>query len=311
MNLSPKVQGHLIMSFVILIFGLNIPVAKHLFSNSYITPIGLTMARMSFAAIAFWIVSIFMPREKVEKKDMLILVAGGIIGILLNQGLFAYGLGLTSPVDASIITTSGPLFAMIIAAIVLREPITLKKVLGVLIGAGGAVYLIYTSSYVTVHKSGDWQGNLSIVSACFFYAFYLVITRPLAGKYSPITMMKWMFLYAMLLGIPFCMSDLVHAPIFRQDAIQPFLFMSFTLFGATFITYMLIPLAQRRIRATTIAMYNNLQPLIASIAAIFVGMDVFSFHKLIAAMLIFSGVYLVTQSKSRSDIEQESGAIEK
>lgn len=304
MNLSPKQQGNLIMLFVIIIFGLNIPVNKYIFTEGLLTPAAMTALRMSFATVAFWLVSLFIPKEKVIKKDMLFLLAGGVCGMVLNQGFFAFGLGRTSPIDASIITTSGPLFAMIIAAIVLKEPITWMKAGGVMVGGLGAIYLVYMSHHGEV-QSGSMLGNMAIMSAQFFYAFYLVITRPLSGKYSAVTMMKWMFLFASIITIPFSFRDVISAQLFQQSNPTPYFLLGFTLIGATFITYLLIPFAQRRIRPTTISMYNNMQPLIASGVAIFMGMDRFTIEKLFAGILIFGGVYLVTMSKSKADVEAE------
>lgn len=309
MTLSQKQQGHLIMLVVMTVFGLNIPINKYLYSTGLLTPIAMTMLRMGFAAIAFWIVSLFTKKEKVDKRDLLILCVGGISGMLINQSLFAYGLGQTSSVDASIITTSGPLFAMILAAILLKEPITFKKAGGVVLGGLGAIFLVYTSNQVVTAGQGSaLTGDIAVLCAQLFYAFYLVITRPLSTKYSPITMMKWMFLFAALIYIPISYDAVLVAPLFHQPEIMPYMMLSFTLLGATFFTYMMIPLAQRRIRPTTISMYNNMQPLIASGVAIYMGMDRFTFEKLIAAALIFGGVYLVTASKSRADVERESKA---
>lgn len=304
MVLSQKQQGNLIMVFVILIFGLNIPINKYMFAEGLLSPVAMTALRMSFAAIAFWIVSLFLPKEKVAKKDMLLLLAGGLCGMVFNQGLFAYGLGQTSPVDASIITTSSPLFAMLIAAIVLKEPITWMKAGGVVVGGAGAIFLVYTSHHGEV-QDGNMSGNLAIVGAQFFYAFYLVITRPLSERYSSVTMMKWMFLFASMAALPFFYNEVLIAPLFQQTDATPFLLLAFTLVGATFITYLLIPFAQRRIRPTTISMYNNMQPLIASGVAIYMGMDSFTIEKLIAGIFIFGGVYLVTKSKSKADVELE------
>jgi len=312
MSLSQKQQGHLIMLLVMGIFGLNIPINKYLYAEGLLSPIAMTLLRMGFAAIAFWIVSLFTKKEKVEKKDFLILCIGGLCGMLINQSLFAIGLGQTSSVDASIITTSGPLFAMILAAIILKEPITLKKAGGVLVGGSGAIFLVYTSNVVSTDGQGSaLLGDMAVLSAQLFYSFYLVITRPLSTKYSPITMMKWMFLFSALIDLPIGFKHVVNAPLFHQPDVLPYLLLSFTLLGATFFTYMMIPLAQRRIRPTTISMYNNMQPLIASGVAIYMGMDRFTVEKLIAAMLIFGGVYLVTQSKSKADLEEEKVSFEK
>ncbi|MFR9165882.1 MAG: DMT family transporter [Dysgonomonas sp.] len=309
MTVSRKAQGHLLMLVVMTVFGLNIPINKFLYSSGLITPIALVTIRMTFAALAFWLISFFMPKEKVEKKDMLVLLVGGLTGMLLNQGFFAYGLGLTSPVDASIITTSSPLFALIIAAIILKEPITLKKAGGVLVGGIGAIFLIYASSTsISVGQKSSISGDLAVMSAQFFYSFYLVITRPVSSKYSPITLMKWMFLFASLVAFPMFCTDVAEAPIFRVGELVHYLSLLFVLLGATLLTYVLIPLAQRRIRATTISMYNNVQPLVASTIAIIAGQDKFTVEKLFAAVLIFAGVYLVTTSKSKKDIEAEKAS---
>lgn len=305
MKLSSKQQGHLIMLVVMTVFGLNIPINKYLYAEGFITPYGMTVSRMTFAAIAFWLVSLMMPKEKVEKKDLLILLIGGICGMLLNQGLFAYGLQQTSPVDASIITTSSPLFAMIIAAIILGEPITFKKAGGVFLGGLGAVILVYTAHYTANASESSIAGDMAILGAQLFYSFYLVITKPLATKYSPITMMKWMFLFASICTLPLFGKDMINAPVLHQTEIIPIAFFLFVLLGATFFTYMMIPLAQRRIRPTTISMYNNLQPLIASIVAIAMMGEKFTLEKLLAAILIFGGVYLVTTSKSKADLDAE------
>ncbi|MDR2950436.1 MAG: DMT family transporter [Prevotella sp.] len=312
MTISQKQQGHLIMLVVMTIFGLNIPINKYLYTSGLLTPMAMTLLRMGFASIAFWLISLMMPKEKVEKKDMLILLIGGLCGMLINQSLFAYGLGQTSSVDASIITTSGPLFAMILAAIILKEPITAKKAGGVLVGGAGAIFLVYSSTQVSTTGQGSaLAGDIAVLSAQLFYSFYLVITRPLSTKYSPITMMKWMFLFSALIDLPIGYKYVMDAPLFYQPDIMPYLLLSFTLVGATFITYLLIPLAQRRIRPTTISMYNNMQPLIASAVAIYMGMDRFTIEKLIAAILIFGGVYLVTVSKSRADLEEEVVPVKK
>lgn len=305
MKLSPKQEGHLIMLVVMTVFGLNIPINKYLYAHEMITPFGMTASRMAFAAIAFWLLSLIMPKEKVQKKDLLVLLIGGVCGMLLNQSLFAYGLGQTSPVDASIITTSSPLFAMIIAAIILGEPITLKKAGGVFLGGLGAIILVYTAHNAGTSQESSIQGDLAILGAQLFYSFYLVITRPLADKYSSITMMKWMFLFAAIAILPFWGKDMIESPVYHQTDWLPIAFIAFALLGATFFTYIMIPLAQRRIRPTTISMYNNLQPLIASVVAIALMGEKFTIGKLIAAIFIFGGVYLVTTSKSKADLEAE------
>lgn len=308
MKLSQKQVGHIIMFCAVTFFAINIPISKYLLQSGYITPYGLTIARMTFATIAFWIASLFIGKERIERKDHFIIFLGGLLGITLNQGLFIFGLNNTSPVDASIITTSTPLFAMLIAAVILKEPITTQKVSGVLLGGLGAIFLVYTSHHGNASTDSSTAGNIAIACSSLSYASYLVITRPLSSKYSSITLMKWMFLYSTIILLPFLYNDLISAPLFSQSDIFPYFLIGYTLLFATFIAYTLIPVAQKRIRATTISMYNNLQPLIASFIAIGLGQDHISISKAISGIMILTGVYLVTQSKSRADVEAEQQA---
>lgn len=305
-SLSEKQTGHLAMLAVAIMFSLNMNAGKYLLSN-FISPFGYTMARVGFAAIAFWITSFFVHKEQVSVKDHLLLVFGAFFGIIMNQGLFIFGLGHTSPVNASIITTSAPLFAMIIAAIVLKEPVTVKKVSGVLLGISGALLLIYTNHNISgASVSSGSIGDIAVIGSSFSYALYIVVTKPLSLKYSSATIMKWMFLYAAIGLFPFFYKDLIYSDLFKQANVFPYLIFIYVLFFATYLAYTLIPVAQKRIRPTTISMYNNLQPVIATFVAIMLGQDTFSFSKIMAGMLVLAGVYLVTQSKSRKDLDEEA-----
>lgn len=294
--------GHLIMIAVTLIFGINIPLSKYLLPT-WTSPEALTLSRILFATIAFWTVSFFMPAEKVPLKEHRFFLLGSMCGVAFNQGLFITGLNMTSPIDASIIITSGPLFAMIFAAIILKEPISFLKVAGVLVGGSGAILLVYTGHHASVNHESNLTGDLMIFGSAIIYAFYLVFTKPLTQRLSPVTIMKWMFLYASIVVTPFYFRKLLTAPVFVQPTIQSTLMMLYTLFMATFIAYLLIPMAQQRIRPTTLSMYNNFQPLIAAFVAISTGMDHFSFFKILSAVLIFCGVYLVTRSRAKPEVE--------
>ncbi len=295
------------MFAVTLIFGINIPLSKSLLPQ-WISPEGLTLSRIIFGAAIFWIASLFVPHEKVTFKEHRFFLIGSLVGVVFNQGLFITGLNMTSPIDASIIITCGPLFAMIFAAFLLKEPITLLKVSGVLVGASGAILLVYNGHHSSAAHASNLTGNLMVFGSSVIYAFYLVFTKPLTLRYSPITMMKWMFLYATIFVAPFYYRQVLSAPVYTHPEMTAVLQMLYTLCFATFLAYLLIPMAQQRIRPTTISMYNNFQPLVASIVAVSVGMDHFSVIKGLSALLIFAGVYLVTRSKARA--ENEKGVLD-
>jgi len=301
---KPKVQGHIAMLITSLIFGVNIPLSKNLMPD-WMSPMGLTYSRFAFGAMAFWLLSLFLKTEKVTKKDMGILFLGSILGVGVNQAAFIAGLRLTSATNASIVITITPILAMIISFFILKEPITFKKAGGVIIGLIGVLFVILTAEISIAGREATMIGDLLCVVSCLSYAFFLVLTRGISKRYSSITIMKWMFLFSAVMFMPFGYKDVVSAKIFISGTSAAWSSYIYLLVGATFITYLLIPIAQKQIRPTTIGMYNYLQPLVASFIAVMWGTDIFSWTKPFAALLIFAGVYLVTTSKSREDLEKE------
>jgi len=303
MMTKEKYTGHVLILIVNILFAINITISKSLLPDQ-ISPEGLTLLRMLFASVMFWITSLFTTREHVTRKDLGLLFLCSMTGIALNQGLFLFGLSQTSPIDASIISTSSPIFVMILAAIVLKEPITRLKAFGVMLGATGAIALILSSIQVATGQSNLF-GNLLCITSSFSYSIYLVIAKPITQRYSSVTMMKWMFLFAAIVISPFTYQNLLDTPAFHGAiSFQNIASILYVLIGATFIPYLLIPMSLKRIRPTTMSMYNYIQPMGASTIAIIIGQDTFSIVKLIAAAFVFGGVYMVTQSKSREDIEK-------
>ncbi|MDR1356185.1 MAG: DMT family transporter [Tannerellaceae bacterium] len=302
---NEKMRGHVFILTANILFAVNIPVSKSLIP-SHITPEGLTLLRIVFGCLMFWIASLFVPREKVAPKDLVLLFLCAVCGIAFNQSLFMEGLNLTSPVDASIIATAGPVYVMLLAALILKEPITGQKAFGVLLGVVGAVTLILSSSQAGSHEGG-LAGNLRIVCSNLLYSVYIVLSRPLSRRYSAVTIMKWMFLFSVAMLIPFTYRSILEAPAFHRETLDwsEMGAIAYVLLLGTFIPYLIIPMSLRRLRPTTVSMYNYIQPIIASIIAIVLGQGVFTPWKALSTLLVFTGVYLVTQSKSREDVERE------
>ena len=304
MNLM-KLKGHSSMLGANVMWGLMSPVAKFVMVGGAVTPLVVTDLRITGAMVLFWIASFFQKPERVAPKDLLKLLGASLLAIVFNQGCFIFGVGLTSPVDASIITTSMPLLAMVLAAIYLKEPITGKKVLGIAVGATGALLLILGSHQVSEAKAAGnhyiW-GDLLLLLAQFSYALYFVLFKNFVNKYSLITIMKWMFTYAFICALPFSYNDLLHTEwkSLQNTEIGALVFI---VVGSTFISYVLIVIGQKNLRPTVAGMYNYVQPLVASIVAVCWGMDTFNFVKIISVALIFGGVYLVTNSRSKAEME--------
>ena len=304
MNLM-KLKGHSSMLGANVMWGLMSPVAKFVMVGGAVTPLVVTDLRITGAMVLFWIASFFQKPERVAPKDLLKLLGASLLAIVFYQGCFIFGVGLTSPVDASIITTSMPLLAMVLAAIYLKEPITGKKVLGIAVGATGALLLILGSHQVSEAKAAGnhyiW-GDLLVLLAQFSYALYFVLFKNFVNKYSLITIMKWMFTYAFICALPFSYNDLLHTEwkSLQNTEIGALVFI---VVGSTFISYVLIVIGQKNLRPTVAGMYNYVQPLVASIVAVCWGMDTFNFVKIISVALIFGGVYLVTNSRSKAEME--------
>lgn len=300
-------KGHASMLGANIMWGLMSPLAKLVIVGGAVTPLVVTDLRIFGAMVLFWIASLFQKPEHVSSKDLARLFGASLLGIVLNQGCFIFGVGLTSPGDASIITTSMPLWAMLLAAFFLKEPITGKKILGIASGAGGALLLILGNQYTnTTHATQNphylW-GDLLVLSAQLSYAFYFVLYKDFVNKYALTTIMKWMFTYAFICTLPFSASSLMQTN-WSGLRLMDIGALSFIVVGATFCSYMLIVVGQKNLRPTVAGMYNYIQPLVACLVAISLGMDSFNLTKALAVVLIFGGVYLVTSSRSRAEQEK-------
>ena len=301
MKQNKKTVGHIALLFVNIFFGINLSVSKELLDGT-LSPLNINFLRFLFGTVAFWMLSI-LKHEKVSNKDMLLLFAGSMLGLLGNQIFFVQGLSRTSIIDASIISTTVPIITMILSAMVLKEPLTWVKALGVFTGASGAVFLVI-SSHGGSNPSGNITGDLLCFMSALSFSAFLVVTKNVTQRYSSVTVMKWMFLFACILILPFSTDELtaVHWESFDSNK---WFSLGFLLIFATVIPYLLIPVGQKLLRPTTQAMYNYVQPIVAMIVVVIAGQNTLTAPKVIAAVMVFLGVYIVTRSKSRADVEAD------
>ena len=296
--MNEKTTGHLACFIAYAIFGINIIVCKDLTSSRLISPIALFCIRSLGAGALFWIISSFLPEEKVEKKDYGKILAASLLGFFLTQMTFLIAIPDITPMDCSIVSSLSPIYTMFIAAYVLKEPITLRKAGGVAISFLGVIYLIMnsvTSTGGTVETS--LTGILLMIANSLCFSLYLGLFKPVISKYSVITFMKWIFLFASAFSLPLAGKELL---TFDYSLLSGMYLweLAFLIVCSTFITYFLIPLGQKRIRPTLVSMYSYLQPIIAIVISIYVGMDSLSWQKVLAAMMVFGGVVLVNYSRS-------------
>lgn len=297
-----NLKGHLAMLGANVCWGLMSPVAKLVFASGVIAPIIMVDFRIAGAALLFWISSLFTPYEHVPAMDKLRLFGAGMIGILLNQGCFIIEVSYTSPGEASLVTTTMPMWVMLLAWLFLKEPITLKKAGGIALGAGGALILVLGGKTSISGGENPALGDFIVLLAQLSYALYLTLYRNFIKKYSLVTLMKWMFLSASIVGLPATIRYLKSTD-WTAISMNEWLGIVYIVFFATYIAYICIMIGQKNLRPTIVGMYNYVQPIVASIVGIILGMDHFTFPKVVAVVLIFSGVYLVTMSKAATPEE--------
>ena len=279
------------------IYGINHTVAKGLMPI-YIKPFGFILLRVFGAAILFWMISFLGPKEKVSTSDWPRLFACAIFGMVINMLLFFKGLSLTTPINSSVILTTSPILVLILAAVLIKEKITAKKVAGIILGLAGAIGLIFYSKEQTANAPNIPVGNFLILINALSYGLYLVLVKPLTSKYHSLTLMKWLFLIALIINLPIGLNQFLEVEwvTLPKNAIFG---MAFVVIGTTFLTYLLNVFALKELSAATISAFIYLQPFIAIVYAIATGADSLNITKILAATLVFTGVFLVTR-KSRS-----------
>ncbi len=294
-----KAIGHLACFGAYAIFGLNIIVCKDLMGGHLISPIAIFTLRSLGAGLLFWILSLFLPAEKVEPLDYLKIFAAAFTGYFVTQMTFLVAIPDVTPMHCSILSALTPIYTMFIAALVLKEPLSWKKAGGVLVSLSGVLFLIFNNA----SSGGVAESKLSGILLMFLnglsFALYLGIFRPVITKYSVVTFMKWIFLFSSLMSLPFSFKEVIHIQWATIPSAQLWE-LGFLILFATFTAYFLIPLGQKRIRPTLVSMYSYCQPIIATVISIIIGMDILTWQKVLAALLVFSGVFIVSRSRSAS-----------
>ena len=290
--------GHIACFTAYAIFGINIIICKDLTRGHLISPLALFCLRSLGAGALFWILSMFMPAEKVDRKDYIKIFAASFLGYFMTQITFLIAIPDVTPMDCSIISAMSPIYTMFIAAIVLKEPVTLKKAGGVAVSLFGIIFLIMNS----VSSSGGiteskMSGIFLMILNSLSFSLYLGIFKPLISKYSVVTFMKWIFLFSFLMSVPMSGKEIITLSWTSIPSAQLWE-LGYLIVFATFISYFLIPVGQKMIRPTLVSMYSYIQPIIATAISICIGMDTLTWQKILAAAMVFGGVIIVSRSRS-------------
>ena len=284
------------MLLAMVLFGLMATFSKDVLSHGSITGPQLVAFRICGAAILFWIGSIFIPQQHVEPRDMFKIAGASFFGFVMAQGGYIVGLSLTSPINATIELTTMPIFTLILSSVLLHERITPQRALGIALGFMGAVLLI-TRTTAGDGKPTDFRGDILILISQVGYAFYLTHYSGVIRKYDAFTFNKWTFTFASLMILPFTLPHIAQIdwPALSARTISEIVYI---VAAATFFTFLLVVFAQRRLMPTTVSVYNYVQPFVAVVASVSMGLAVFQVIHVVAAALIFTGVWLVVNHRS-------------
>ncbi len=275
-----------------ILYGLNYTFAKTVMNENFVKPFALTVLRVGGAAVLFWLISIWLPKEKVERKDYFKFFIAAVFGVAINMLFFLKGVELTTPIHASAIITITPVIILILSSIILKEKVTSLKIIGVALAFSGALAL---TLFGDSERDGDniLLGNTFIFLNAIFYSVYIILIKQLTKKYHPFTFIKWLFLFGFFMVLPFGYNELQEV---QWQTFTPYVSFSvlFVVIGATFGTYLFNPIALNKLKASTVGVFIYLQPVIAGLFAIIMGADSIDTLKIITMVLIFSGVYLVS-----------------
>ena len=279
------------------IFGFNHTIAKELMPD-VLSPNALLYCRVLGASICFWVISLFLKNEKINFKDFRLIIICAFFGMGLNMITSLNGLYNSTPINSAIITTLAPIFIFIISVFLLKEKITKIKYLGVFIGFIGTLTLILLNEKSIANAPNINLGNFYFFINSLSYAIYFVLVKPLTKKYSMITIMKWLFLFSIIINMPFGLLEFTEinwAEISRSSLIK----ISYVVFCTTFLVYLLNLYALKNLKASTVGMFIYLQPVIGILFAIYRGADKLTIADISSVIMVFAGVYLVSKRSTQ------------
>jgi drug/metabolite transporter (DMT)-like permease len=281
---------------VALFYAYNFTAAKEVMPD-HIGSYGLTWFRVVFTGSIFWILSFLAgPKERLTLKELPLIALAAFCGVGFNMITFMKGLELTSPISASVLMVTTPIIVLVLSAIFLKEKLHLLKIVGIGIGFSGAAMLIVSSSSATDSATNPALGNFLVFVNALSYSFYILLAQKLTRKYHVFTLMKWLYLFGVLFITPFGISQGL-AFDFAGASTETLLFIGYVILFATFGTYMLNIIAIKNLKPSVVAVFIYLQPLLAGMIAVGLGKDELTSTKIIAGVLIFSGVFITSIKK--------------
>lgn len=291
--MNKTLKAHLALLIANLIYAASFTIAK-IVTPQYIMPFGFVLMRVIGAASLFWITGTFFIKEKVETKDIKKFALLAVFGVTTNQLMFLKGLSLTTPISAAIMMITTPILVLIIANVIIKEKITITKSVGILIGFIGAALLMFGQEHIENTDGHSLLGDFCIFINAISWGTYLVLVKPLMKKYHTVTILKWVFLFGFVFVLPFGYKEFISVQ-WKSLATDIWIYALFIVIFVTYVAYLLNTYSLKELSPSVVSAYIYLQPVLASVIALFADKDELSSIKILSAFMIFAGVYLVSK----------------
>ena len=301
---SSLIKGHCALLAANTMWGLMAPLGKDLLNGSVIPPLSLAALRIVGGALLFWMLTLLtptsvMPKESIDRRDWPRLIIASLLVIAANQALIILGLSYASPVDGAVVCSTTPIFCLLLATLVFRQRMAWMKVAGVALGFAGMLMFVFGGSAdASMHVDNPLLGDSLCLLAQFFGAMYLVFFSDIIQKYSPFTLMKWLFTISAVAMLPFTATDIVSIPWHELTGAMT-AELIYVVLCATFLAYLLLPVGQKSVQPTAVAMYNYLQPVVAMVYSLAAGLAIMNGMSVLATALIFIGVWMVSRESKQ------------
>ena len=296
--MNKRTTAHLALLFTNLFFAINLSAVKHLTNAQVAGPFGINVVRVGVSTILFWCLFFLKPANiSIAREDRLRLILCAVTGIAVNQLLFLKGLSLTYSIHASLLMLTTPILIVFIAAWLLKEKAGPRKIAGLLLGIAGALVLILAKD-----NSGNGNnvlfGDILIIINAISYTIYFILVKPLMLKYNPVVLIRWIFTIGLILVLPFGWAEF---KAIRWEHFQPVDMLSISLvtLTGTFLAYLFNIYGIKVLGSSVAGFYIYTQPVFAALIAMLFLREELTLYKLIAALMIFAGVYLVNRQSAK------------
>ena len=303
MSNTHTIKAHGALIFANLLFGINYSISKDIMPD-YVPPFGLALLRIISGFLIFWLISFFMKREQVAWKDIWHIALCAFFGVFLNQMMFLSGLNLSTPINASIIMTSNPIIVILFSGLILHEAITRQKITGIIVGASGAIILTLFNTEGNLDFGSDkFLGNLFQLINTTAFGLYLVLVKKVMRKYQGVTVLKWLYVFGLIYIFPVGIGQFAEID-WQAIPFDIYLAIAYLLVLVTVVAYFMNMYALKHVMPSTVSTYIYSQPVIATLFAVITGKDVLTMLEIMASLLVFTGVYLVSKKRKAVSVDK-------